>query len=121
MAEEIKLSPFKDRLLEAMEDRNMKPSEVASAAKISKPSMTYYMQGKMVAKGINLVNLAQALDVSEGWLMGLDVNKQREKPQGDLGVMSDKRAALIKLCMEAPEEEVAMIYRLVAAARNVKV
>lgn len=121
MAEEIKLAPFKDRLEEAMNEMNMKPSELARAAGISKPSMTYYLQGKMVAKGISLVNLARALDVSEGWLMGLDVPKRKEKPQAQFGIMSDNRAALIKMCMEASEEEVAMLYRLVAAARNVKV
>ena len=121
MKEEIKLAPFRVRLCEAMEDKNMKPAEVAHAAGISKSSMTYYMQGKMVAKGINLVNLANALDVSEGWLMGMDVNKTRERPHAKLGVMSDARAALIDVCMEAPEEQVSMLYRLVAAALNVKV
>ena len=121
MDKSLTLVPFRTRLKEAMDDLNMKPVDVAHAAGISKSSMTYYMQGKMVAKGVNIVNLARALNVSEGWLMGLDVSKARVETKTELSEMSASRAALINLCMEASEEEVAMLYRLVAAARNVKV
>lgn len=92
--------------------------------KITKSDINQYVKGKAVPRSFKATIIGNALDVSPAWLMGFDVPMNgsiKEKRTLDISSFSEARETLIRLCMEAPEEEVAMLYRLVAAARNVKV
>ena len=93
------------------------PFEKKYGITVSKSNLSQYLSGRSVPNQWKLTVLASALNVDEGWLMGLDV------PKGGVQTMeiSSARSALLKLCNEAPEEQVSMLYRLVAAALNVKV
>lgn len=64
---------FAERLKVAMENRNLKPSELAELANLPKSSISQYLSGMYEAKSKGIYKLAQALNVSEAWLMGLDV------------------------------------------------
>lgn len=92
--------------------------------RVTKSDLSQYLSGKSVPGNWKADILGKALDVSPVWLMGFDVPMSRESINNhdvNRGRISPQREKLINLCMEASEEEVAMLYRLVAAARNVKV
>ncbi|MCI8621492.1 MAG: helix-turn-helix domain-containing protein [Clostridia bacterium] len=68
---------FSIRLQKAMNIRNIKAIELSEKTGIPKSSLSEYIKGKYEAKQKGIYKLAKALDVSEGWLMGLDVPMER--------------------------------------------
>ena len=72
-------SQFSVRLKQAMDLRDFKASELSEKAKIPKSAISQYLSGLYEAKQKNIFKLANVLDVSEGWLMGLDVPMERNK------------------------------------------
>lgn len=68
---------FANRLKKAMEIRNMKASELSEKANIPKSAISQYLSGLYEAKQKSIFKLAQALNVSEAWLMGLDVSMEK--------------------------------------------
>lgn len=80
---------FADRLKKAMELRNMKASELSERAQIPKSAISQYLSGLYEAKQKSIFKLAKILNVSEGWLMGLDVPMERKIDKIDI---NDKQA-----------------------------
>lgn len=68
---------FSVRLKKAMTYRNMKQVDLCNKSGIDKALISNYLSGKYKAKQDKLHKLAIALDVSEGWLMGYDVDMDR--------------------------------------------
>lgn len=68
---------FSYRLKKAMDIRNIKASELSEKAHIPKSSISQYLSGLYEAKQKTIFKLALALNVSEAWLMGLDVPMER--------------------------------------------
>ena len=66
------------RIKQGLQMRNMKQVELADKTGIDKGQISSYLSGKYKPKQENLSLLAAALDVSEYWLMGLDVPMERE-------------------------------------------
>ena len=64
---------FKDRLKQAMDMRNMKAVDLCEKTKIPKGAISYYLSGKSTPKADRLFLLCKALDVSEAWMLGYDV------------------------------------------------
>lgn len=64
---------FANRLAKAMQIRNMKASELSEKAHIPKSAISQYLSGLYEAKQKSIFKLANVLNVSEAWLMGLDV------------------------------------------------
>ena len=58
--------------------RGMKQIELADKTGIDKGQISSYLSGKYKPEQENLTLMAVALDVSEYWLMGLDVPMERE-------------------------------------------
>lgn len=69
---------FADRLKKAMELRNIKASELSERAQIPKSAISQYLSGLYEAKQKSIFKIAKILNVSEGWLMGLDVPMERD-------------------------------------------
>ena len=69
---------FKDRLKKASEIRGISGAELSRRSGISKPQISEYLSGRYEAKQNKLHTLAVTLDVTEAWLMGLDVPMERE-------------------------------------------
>lgn len=69
---------FSDRLKKAMSDKQMKQVNLCNKTGIDKALISNYLSGKYKAKQDKLHKLAIALDVSEAWLMGYDVDMDRE-------------------------------------------
>lgn len=76
---------FSIRLQMAMNIRNMKAVELSERTGIPKSSLSEYLKGKYEAKQKGIYKLAHVLNVSEGWLMGLDVPMERELKKDELG------------------------------------
>lgn len=69
---------FSIRLQKAMNIRNIKATELSEKAHIPKSAISQYLSGLYEAKQKSIFKLASALNVSEGWLMGLDVPMEKE-------------------------------------------
>lgn len=70
-----------ERLRQALALRGMRQSELAERTKIGKSSISTYLTGAYLPKQRNIYKMAEALDVNEAWLMGLDVPMERQKAQ----------------------------------------
>lgn len=69
---------FANRLKKALDYNNMRPIDLANKTKISKAQICNYLKGTYKAKQDKLYIIAKALNVSEAWLMGYDVDMDRE-------------------------------------------
>ncbi len=73
---------FSNRLQKALDLNNLKQTDLVERTKLDKSLISNYLSGKYKAKQNNLTILAQALGVSEAWLMGYDVELLRKnKPE----------------------------------------
>lgn len=73
-------STFANRLKEALALRDMTMAELSRRSGIPQHMISKYVRGIIEAKSTNLYKLAEALQVSEPWLMGLDVPKNPSRP-----------------------------------------
>ena len=72
---------LKDRLAEGLALRGMRATDLAEKTGINKTTISYYINGKTVPRSSKLYLIAQALNVSEAWLLGYDVAIQRSDAQ----------------------------------------
>lgn len=70
------MAKFKERLLQAMELREMKQVDLVQATGLSKPSINQYVKGVYEPKQQALYKIAHALNVNVAWLMGYDVEME---------------------------------------------
>ncbi|GLG89127.1 helix-turn-helix transcriptional regulator [Sellimonas catena] len=68
-----------ERIREALEIRGMKQADLVEKTGIGKSSISTYISGSYEPKQRNLHKIAKALNVSEAWLMGLNVPMEKEK------------------------------------------
>lgn len=72
---------FKVRLKKAMDARNMKAVDLCEKTGIPKGAVSYYLSGKSTPKADRLYLICKALDVSEAWMLGYDVEMVRTQTQ----------------------------------------
>ena len=70
-----------ERLQAALDEANMKPVDLANATKIAKSSISRYLAGEHEPKQKAINKMAITLNVSEMWLWGYDVPKERSVKQ----------------------------------------
>lgn len=70
-----KVDSFSSRLNLILNERNIKPAELAKGTNISKSSISEYLTGKFTPKEKNISKIANFLNVNMYWLMGYDVSK----------------------------------------------
>ena len=68
------------RLCEAMNRLGVKPVELSRRTGISKSSISQYMSGYATPKSDRIYAIARALNVTEAWLLGYDVQMEPVKP-----------------------------------------
>ena len=71
------VATFKERLIEEMKKNNMKAIDLSEKTGISKARISQYVNGVYIPKSKSTLAIAKALNVSETWLMGLDVPMER--------------------------------------------
>ena len=123
----MKKAQLRDRLREAIIMRNMKAVDLCAKTGIPKSAISYYVAGKSEPRSERLYLLAKALDVSEAWLMGYDVDISRTETQKTndtlsdivLKLRSDKELMLTveKLC-QLDKDELEAINRMISAFKK---
>ncbi|MEO5288022.1 helix-turn-helix domain-containing protein [Limosilactobacillus allomucosae] len=71
------MDSFQSRLRQALSESNMTQSELSRRSGIGRNSISDYVKGKYKASQNNLGAMARALNVDEGWLMGVTDKKER--------------------------------------------
>ncbi len=114
------------RLKEAMDAANMRQVDLLEALKpyckkfgvqITKGQLSQYISGRNEPGHMRLYMLAQVLNVSEPWLMGLDVPKER-KP---LATTADERAKeFVELFSKLTEDQQTMILQAMKGIAEAK-
>lgn len=72
------MSTFKNRLTRAMEARGIRATQLSQLTGLSKARISQYKNGIYTPRGEALCRLAEALGVSEAWLMGKDCPMEAE-------------------------------------------
>jgi transcriptional regulator with XRE-family HTH domain len=72
---------LKDRLKEALELRQMRAVDLTEKTGVPKSAVSFYLAGKSKPKADRLYKIAQALDISEAWLLGYNVPIARTDEQ----------------------------------------
>lgn len=72
---------FKDRLQQALDRKGWKAVDLVEKTEVPKGAVSYYLAGKSKPKADRLYIIAQALGVSEAWLLGYDVPISRTEDQ----------------------------------------
>ena len=86
---------FQKRLLEAMTLRGMRASDLVKRTGLSKARISQYVNGKFIPKSDAILLLADALQVSELWLMGKDAPAA---PQPRPQIPCPENVAPLRLC-----------------------
>lgn len=72
------MDKFKDRLYQIMAIRGMKATDLANNVGINRASISNYLAGRYKPNADKIHRFSVALDVSEAWLLGYDVDMRRE-------------------------------------------
>lgn len=121
---EKRSAELKDRLKEALDLRQMRAVDLTEKADVPKSAVSFYLAGKSKPKADRLYKIAQALDVSETWLLGYNVPMARtpdQKKNDQLAKLIVKMRtdnafySLVSTLAELDEEKYQSIRQLVAA------
>lgn len=97
-------STTNDRIKQAMNSSNLKQVDIVNKAKslekktgikLSKTDLSQYVNGKVTPGQKKLYILAKILNVSEAWLLGYDVDRERvdDKTRAEFNQQQDTIAA----------------------------
>lgn len=73
------IDELKNRLRFAMAKMNIRPIELSELTHIPKSSISQYMSGYSKPNSERVYLLSKALNVTEAWLLGFDVPREREE------------------------------------------
>ena len=116
-----------ERLREAMTAAGKKQADLMRETGLDRGSISSYLSGKYEPKQVAIGKLAAALDVSEMWLCGYDVPRDRtpEQKKNDhlVKVIVQLRKDpeffdVVSALAELPAEQYASIKQLITALRN---
>lgn len=117
-----------DRLKEIMDERNLKQVDILRAAqpfcekygvKLAKNDLSQYVNGKVEPGQEKLTIIGLALNVSEAWLMGFEVSKDREakKEQPPVsGELSTDKQAMYDFIDTLSDEQIKRLLQIARAA-----
>lgn len=102
---------FTERLNQEMKEQNLRQVDLIKKTKevmkryikdydgdgMDKTLLNKYIKGVAIAKQDNIFILAKALNVSEGWLMGYDVDKDREWFEDEKNILKFDNANITEL------------------------
>lgn len=72
------MNEIADRIKYALNYRKLKPKDLSEKTGISRSSISEWLSGKYEPKQDKIFLIAEALNVDEGWLLGLDVPIERK-------------------------------------------
>lgn len=116
----MKNSSTSERLKQIMNERSLRQVDILEAAKpfcekygvkLAKNDLSQYVSGKVEPRQEKLTILGLALNVSETWLMGYDVRKERDEKEqpADSGELSELDTQIMALVTGLSEEHKRLI------------
>lgn len=106
-----------DRIKTALYIKGMKQSELCKLTKIPKSALSQYISGAYEPKQDRIYLISRALNVSEAWLMGLDVPMEKEKKlPSDIKELNEGEKLLLDLFNRVPEEQQQLVLQMIRAA-----
>ena len=107
------------RIEAALSIRRMKQCELCEIARIPKSSLSLYLKGAYEPKQDRIYLIAQALNVSEAWLMGYDVPMERQSIKKVNNVeVTEEEQKLLDLFRLIPENQQQMVLQMIEVALN---
>lgn len=104
MSDEKKESCSK-RISKALSLRNMKQTDLCNITGIPKSAMSQYISGAFEPKQDRIFLIADALEVSEAWLMGFDVPMEKEQTSPDKVELNEGERLILDLYDRLPEDK----------------
>lgn len=107
-----------ERIKKALYIKGMKQSDLCRLTKIPKSALSQYISGAFEPKQDRIYLMAQALNVSEAWLMGLDVpmERQAKKIFPSEPSLTEGEQILLDLFRRVPEDKQQMVLSLIRVA-----
>ena len=107
-----------ERIKKALYVKGMRQSDLCRLTKIPKSALSQYISGAFEPKQDRIYLMAQALNVSEAWLMGLDVpmERQAKKDPPTEADLSEGEKMLLELFRRVPEEQQTLVLQMIRAA-----
>ena len=106
------------RIKKALKIKGMRQAELCKLANIPKSSLSQYLNGDFEPKQDRIFLMAQALNVSEAWLMGFDVPMERQvkKTSPTEAELSEGEKMILELFRRVPEEQQTLVLQMIRAA-----
>lgn len=117
MTEFNRVATTAERLREALSISGMSQADLVRKTGIYRGTISNYVNGKYEPKSGAINKLAVALNVSETWLWGYDVPKERNEgkknnPTSEGGGLSENRLKLMRFAETVPEDKVELLLRV---------
>lgn len=107
-----------NRIKQALRIRGMKQAELCGITKIPKSAISQYISGAFEPKQDRVYLIAQALNVSEAWLMGFDVPMEKERSSPEEPKLSEGEKMLLELFRRVPEDKQQLVLQMIRVALN---
>jgi transcriptional regulator with XRE-family HTH domain len=91
------------RLIQALEQCNMKAQELANKSGVSKNSISQYVNGTHAPSNISAGKMAKVLSVNPVWLMGFDVPMHEPEAVGQY-YLDEKTAQIAQEIFDDPHK-----------------
>ena len=109
-----------ERIKTALSARGMKQAELCRRTNMPKSALSQYLSGLYEPKQDRIYLISQALNVSEAWLMGLDVPMERQDKKKAASLeevkLSEGEQALIELFRKVPEDKQQLVLQMIRVA-----
>lgn len=111
-----------NRISIALTIRGMRQADLCKLAKVPKSSLSLYLSGAYEPKQDRIYDMANALDVSEAWLMGYDVpmERQKEKKPPEEPRLTEGEKRLLDLFRLVPEDKQELVLQMISVALKTK-
>lgn len=122
-----RIASTKDRLRLAMDEAGLKQSELARETGLNRGTISRYLSGEVEPRQEAAYKIALALNVSETWLWGYDVPKERsdvqKKNDNLVKIIAQMRRDpkffdIVSMLAELPAEQYDSITTIISALRK---
>ncbi len=109
-----------DRIKTALIIKGKKQSELCRLTNIPKSALSQYISGAYEPKQDRIYLISKALNVSEAWLMGLDVPMERQKNPSPDKIsepdLTEGEKILLDLFRRVPEDKQQLVLQMIRVA-----
>ena len=107
-----------ERIRTALTIKGIKQSDLCRLTKIPKSALSQYISGAFEPKQDSIYLMSQALNVSEAWLMGLDVPMERQlkKDSPEEPKLTEGEKILLDLFNRVPKDKQELVLQMIRVA-----